>query len=318
MAVREREGEKNEGGRRGVTMCLMEEGKEQKNRNGEDVWAERKLSSCLCTAPLTVLSFNCTPLPIHRLFSLAQEGNTRLKLFSPTKMSDSVDEQPGDVRSPSYHLPCTLTLLPYPLLRQAVPASQKSTWTQFIKSYALDHCPLSLITRSSRMCSPQHCICLWRSLLSHCSTLYSLPCLSYRVPRYARPDNACPTILCQLLLIPPAYWCERPELFAAISEGATPKDRAKRVLKWFISTLKGQYTSRNETMGSEKKSASLLPLVTRPLVVDTLAQAPQPRARRVRHRSCCGLLDQLRMTDTGLPFRTGCSTAIGPTRMDVG
>ena len=109
-------------------------------------------------------------------------------------MSDSVDEQPGDVRSPSYHLPCTLTLLPYPLSRQAVPASQKSTWTQFIKSYALDHCPLSLITRSSRMCSPQHCICLWRSLLSHCSTLYSLPCLSYRVSRYARPDNPCSTI----------------------------------------------------------------------------------------------------------------------------
>jgi hypothetical protein len=55
-----------------------------------------------------------------------------------------------------------------------------------------------------------------------------------------------------------AYWCERPELFAAISQGTTPKDRAKRVLKWFISTLKGQYTSRNETMGSEKKCASLL------------------------------------------------------------
>ena len=53
---------------------------------------------------------------------------------------------------------------------------------------------------------------------------------------------------------PTAYWCERPELFAAISQGKTPEDRARRVLKWFISTLKGQYTSRNETMGSEKKS----------------------------------------------------------------
>lgn len=27
----------------------------------------------------------------------------------------------------------------------------------------------------------------------------------------------------------------------------------ERVLKWFIATLKGQYTTRNEKMGSEKK-----------------------------------------------------------------
>jgi len=51
----------------------------------------------------------------------------------------------------------------------------------------------------------------------------------------------------------PSYWCERPDLFAAISAGTSPEDRALRVLKWFISTLKGQYTSRNEKMGSEKK-----------------------------------------------------------------
>ncbi|KAH8114912.1 Oxysterol-binding protein [Phellopilus nigrolimitatus] len=51
----------------------------------------------------------------------------------------------------------------------------------------------------------------------------------------------------------PAYWCERPELFAAIADGPTAEDRALRVLKWFISTLKGQYTTRNESMGSEKK-----------------------------------------------------------------
>lgn len=40
----------------------------------------------------------------------------------------------------------------------------------------------------------------------------------------------------------PAYWCEHPELFAAISEGKDAEDRAERVLKWFIATLKGQYT----------------------------------------------------------------------------
>nr|GAT60448.1 predicted protein [Mycena chlorophos] len=51
----------------------------------------------------------------------------------------------------------------------------------------------------------------------------------------------------------PAYWCERPELFAAIADATTEEARALAVLKWFMSTLKGQYTSRNESMGSEKK-----------------------------------------------------------------
>ncbi|OJT14725.1 Protein KES1 [Trametes pubescens] len=51
----------------------------------------------------------------------------------------------------------------------------------------------------------------------------------------------------------PAYWCERPALFAAIADAQDEKSRSIAVLKWFISTLKGQYTSRNEKLGSEKK-----------------------------------------------------------------
>jgi len=51
----------------------------------------------------------------------------------------------------------------------------------------------------------------------------------------------------------PAYWCEYPELFAAIASAKPGEERALSVLRWFISTLKGQYTSRNESMGSEKK-----------------------------------------------------------------
>ncbi|CAL1697933.1 unnamed protein product [Somion occarium] len=51
----------------------------------------------------------------------------------------------------------------------------------------------------------------------------------------------------------PAYWCERPELFSAIADTNTDEERSIAVLKWFISTLKGQYTSRNEKLGSEKK-----------------------------------------------------------------
>ncbi|KAI9454265.1 Oxysterol-binding protein [Russula earlei] len=104
-------------------------------------------------------------------------------------MSESIEDQPGD----------------------AVPASQKSTWTQFIKSIANVSGDLSSLT--------------------------------------APPFILSPVSLTEF----PAYWCERPDLFATIAEGKTPEDRARRVLKWFISTLKGQYTSRNETMGSEKK-----------------------------------------------------------------
>ncbi|GFZ48928.1 Protein KES1 [Saitozyma sp. JCM 24511] len=51
----------------------------------------------------------------------------------------------------------------------------------------------------------------------------------------------------------PAYWCEHPELFASISEGQTEQERVEHVLRWFIGTLKAQYTTRNEKMGSEKK-----------------------------------------------------------------
>ncbi|KAJ3778862.1 hypothetical protein FB446DRAFT_712369 [Lentinula raphanica] len=51
----------------------------------------------------------------------------------------------------------------------------------------------------------------------------------------------------------PAYWCEHPELFSAIADQGTEEQRMLAVVKWFISTLKGQYTSRNESMGSEKK-----------------------------------------------------------------
>ncbi|KAF8064172.1 hypothetical protein FPV67DRAFT_1671922 [Lyophyllum atratum] len=51
----------------------------------------------------------------------------------------------------------------------------------------------------------------------------------------------------------PAYWCEHPDVFAAIADAPDDESRALAVLRWFITTLKGQYTSRNESMGSEKK-----------------------------------------------------------------
>ncbi|KAE9985632.1 hypothetical protein BLS_006715 [Venturia inaequalis] len=50
-----------------------------------------------------------------------------------------------------------------------------------------------------------------------------------------------------------SYWCEHPSLFVAPAAEKDPAKRALLVLKWFLSTLKQQYSSRNETLGSEKK-----------------------------------------------------------------
>ncbi|KAI5850357.1 hypothetical protein DFP73DRAFT_539088 [Morchella snyderi] len=49
------------------------------------------------------------------------------------------------------------------------------------------------------------------------------------------------------------YWAEHPEIFVAPAQEKDPQKRALAVLKWFLSTLKQQYSSRNEKLGSEKK-----------------------------------------------------------------
>lgn len=51
----------------------------------------------------------------------------------------------------------------------------------------------------------------------------------------------------------PSYWGEHPDLFAACAQGKDDVEQMVNVLRWFIGTLKGQYTARNTSMGSEKK-----------------------------------------------------------------
>lgn len=51
----------------------------------------------------------------------------------------------------------------------------------------------------------------------------------------------------------PSYWGEHPRLFAACAHGNDDIEKMVNVLRWFIGTLKGQYTARNTSMGSEKK-----------------------------------------------------------------
>ncbi|KAF2712063.1 Oxysterol-binding protein [Pleomassaria siparia CBS 279.74] len=50
-----------------------------------------------------------------------------------------------------------------------------------------------------------------------------------------------------------SYWGEHPSVFVAPTKEKDPEKRALRVLIWFLSTLKQQYASRSEKLGSEKK-----------------------------------------------------------------
>ncbi|KAF8462990.1 hypothetical protein BDZ91DRAFT_661688 [Kalaharituber pfeilii] len=92
-----------------------------------------------------------------------------------------------------------------------IPASNKGTWTSFLKSIASFNGDLASLT------APPF-------ILSGTSlTEYS------------------------------GYWAEHPVLFIAPAKEQDPEKRALAVLKWFLSTLKQQYSSRNEKLGSEKK-----------------------------------------------------------------
>ena len=50
-----------------------------------------------------------------------------------------------------------------------------------------------------------------------------------------------------------SYWAEHPSIFVAPASEPDPAKRALLVLKWFLSTLKQQYCSRSDKLGSEKK-----------------------------------------------------------------
>ncbi|KAI4139073.1 MAG: hypothetical protein L6R39_006474, partial [Caloplaca ligustica] len=50
-----------------------------------------------------------------------------------------------------------------------------------------------------------------------------------------------------------AYWTQHPSVFVAPAHEPDPAKRALLVLKWFLSTLKPSYSTRNDKYGSEKK-----------------------------------------------------------------
>ena len=50
-----------------------------------------------------------------------------------------------------------------------------------------------------------------------------------------------------------AYWTEHPSVFVNPTSEPDPAKRSMLVLKWFLSTLKQQYSSRSDKYGTEKK-----------------------------------------------------------------
>jgi hypothetical protein len=158
-------------------MCLMEEGKEQKDQKREH---KRRLviAVALHSSPIHQFSFS--------LFSRfpSKVASTRFKLSSSSKMADSVDEQPGDVRSLSYRH--SYIVLNLSTGRSCVSEVNLGPVHQIVSIYIAAHC------RSSPIFSPQHRIFLWRSLFPNRPTIHSLPCLSHRVPWCAR-------LTCQLV-----------------------------------------------------------------------------------------------------------------------
>ncbi|KAJ9664965.1 Oxysterol-binding protein 4 [Coniosporium apollinis] len=96
--------------------------------------------------------------------------------------------------------------------------------------------------------------------MSHCTshtTSANLRCLVKSIASFngdISTMTAPPFILSsQSLTEYPAYWAEHPSVFVAPAHESDPQKRALLVLKWFLSTLKQQYSSRNEKLGSEKK-----------------------------------------------------------------
>ncbi|EDN94526.1 hypothetical protein SS1G_10400 [Sclerotinia sclerotiorum 1980 UF-70] len=58
----------------------------------------------------------------------------------------------------------------------------------------------------------------------------------------------------------PTYWAEHPSLFIAPTHSGSPEERALLVLKWFISTLKWQHSTRDEN-GKKKGMKPLNPFL---------------------------------------------------------
>lgn len=91
---------------------------------------------------------------------------------------------------------------------------------------------------------PTHQRSSWATFLKNIAT-FSGDLSSLTAPSFILS----PTSLCEF----PSYWGEPYEDFTAISTGKTPEERMTLTVRWFMATLKGQFTRRETQTGTEKK-----------------------------------------------------------------
>jgi hypothetical protein len=109
----------------------------------------------------------------------------------------------------------------------AVPPQSKGSWSSFLKVLLSSSYSVYMLTT-------------WQSIASFNGDLSTMTAPAFILSTKSLTEFS-------------SYWTEHPSVFVA---PAAEKDAAKRamlVMKWFISTLKQQYASRSEKLGSEKK-----------------------------------------------------------------
>lgn len=117
-----------------------------------------------------------------------------------------------------------------------MPASSRGSWTSFLKVRSLphDHQP------SPSSGTPHSNITPKQSIASFNGDLSSLTAPAF-------------ILSSQSLVEFSAYWTENIPLWIAPTQEPDPAQRALLVQKWLLNTLKQQYCSRSEKLGSEKK-----------------------------------------------------------------
>ena len=165
-------------------VCWVEEGKEQgRQRAGgsQKLYKDYHLSISFHPDPLS------SPINIPAI--------ARFKLFSPPNMSDSTEDQPGDVRSQSFHLHhppsphhMTLRQSPHPKNQLGLSLSNR-------QSYCL---PLVHLLIPSAALRPSLAISIRLLLHLSFSPLFRLPSFPVR-PNIFRASSHSPLTVCPVL-----------------------------------------------------------------------------------------------------------------------
>jgi hypothetical protein len=113
---------------------------------------------------------------------------------------------------------------------QGVPASQRGSWSSFLKSY------LCVLPAEPDLIPTVLELPHFQGIFLH-SQRHHLSCLqpllqNFQVGILTKSLAICKSMIISFNFV--AYWCERPDLFAAIADAKPGYERAVAVLRWFI------------------------------------------------------------------------------------